>query len=112
MNSGAASDPWFVNHAQNQRDEVHDEAIKYGNKSHLEAAGNDAEFHVIIPGQEIRNLKESTKCPEYAHDQGCDADFLHPGRSLPGSKEQGDEKEGDDNHTDGSAGNEEGEKIC
>ncbi len=34
------------------------------------------------------------------------------GGSLPGNKEQGDEKEGDDNHTDGSAGNEEGEKIC
>lgn len=111
MNSGAASDPWFVNHAQNQRDEVHDEAIKYGNKSHLEAAGNDAEFHVIIPGQEIRDLKESTKCPEYAHDQGRDTDFLNPGGSLPCSKEQSDKKKGDDDHSDGSTGNKKGEQI-
>ena len=105
-------DSRFVNHAQNQRNEVHDKPVEDRNKSHLEATGDDVGCYVVMSGQEICHLKETGECPEYAHDQGCDADFLHPGRSLPGSKEQGDEKEGDDNHTDGSAGNEEGEEIC
>ena len=95
-----ALDPWFVNHTQNQRDEVHDEAVKDGNKSHLEAAGYDIQLHVIIPGQEIRDLKECSECPEYAHDQSRYADFLNPGGSLPCSEEQGYEKKADDDHTD------------
>ena len=66
----------------------------------------------VVPGQEVCHLKKTVECPEYTHDQRGDADFLHPGRSLPGSKEQGDEKKGDDNHSDRSAGNKNGEKIC
>ena len=89
-----------------------DEAVKDGDKSHLEAAGDDVGRYVIVPGQEVCHLKKTVESPEYARDQRGDADFLHPGRSLPGSKEQGDEEKGDDDHSDRSAGNKEGEQVC
>jgi len=109
---GTILDSRFMNYAQNQGDEVHDEAIEDWNKAHFNTTGNDIGSDVVMSGKEICHLQEAAECPEYAHDKRGDAGFLNPGRSFPRGKEQANEEEGDDNHPNGTAGNEEVEKIC
>ena len=95
---------------QDQGDEIHDEAVKDGDKSHLDTTGNDVGRDVICNSlKETCRLMEAEDGPEDAHDQAGDADFLHPGGGFPGSEEEADEQKGNDNHSDGTAGDEERE---
>ena len=100
-----------MDYPEDQGNEIDDQAIKDRDEPHLDATGDDVGSDVVMPGHKICHLKVAAECPEDAHDQGGDADFLDPGRCFPGGEEQRDEKKGDDDHSDGSAGNEEGEQI-
>ncbi len=103
------SDPGLVDDPEDQGDEVDDEAVEDGNQADFDAAGNDVGCNVIVAGEEVHHLEPAEDGPEDADDEGGDADFLDPGGGFPGREEQRDEKKGDDDHSDRTAGDEEGE---
>ena len=95
--------------AEDQGDEVDDEAVEDGDQADFDTAGEDVYRYVIIAGYEIRDLKLAQERPEDADHEGGDADFLDPGGGFPGCEEQADEEEGDDGHSERATGDEEGE---
>ena len=103
------SNSGFPDDADNQGDEVDDQAIQDRNKAHLDASGNDVACYVIMAGQEIDDLQPAQNGPEYTNYQCADANFFYPGRCFPGREEETDEQEGDDDHANGTAGHEKGE---
>ena len=102
-------DSGLLDDADDQGDEVDDQAIQDRNKAHIDASGNDVICYVIMARQEINNLKPAQDGPEDTDHQCADADFFYPGRCFPGREEETDEQEGDDDHANGTAGHEKGE---
>ena len=101
------SDPRLLDDAEDQGDEVDDEAIEGRDEGALDAAGDHAVGYILpVALEEVGHLIGAQDGPEDAHHQGGDADFLDPGRGFPRGEEQGDEKEGNDDHPDGTSGNE------
>lgn len=70
-------DSRFVNHAQNQRNEVHDKPVEDRSKAHLEATGDDVGCYVVMSGQEICHLKETGEYPP---------EVLSPRKMVPDHK--------------------------
>ena len=101
-----------MDNADYQGDEVNDEAVKDGDKIHFDASPDNTGREISVYLDIVGRLHEAQECPEDTYDQGADADFLDPAGSLPGSEEEADEKKCDDDHSNGTAGNEEVEEVC
>jgi hypothetical protein len=108
----STSDPRLLDHADDQGDEVDDEAVQDRHKTYLDASGEDAVgYFVPIALEEVGHLIVTKECPEDAKDQGAYPDFLDPGGRFPGGEEKTDEKEGDADHAGKAAGNEKLEDV-
>ena len=106
------SDPRFPDDADDEGDEVDDEAVDEGNENDLHASPDYIEGKLIRFGlKRPRHLHISHKRPNGAENQGAKTDFLYPGRGFPGSEEKGDEKQGNDDHPGRTTGQEPLEKI-
>ena len=105
------SDAGFLDDAEDEGDDVDDEAVDAGDHSHLHSAPDDVAGDIGVLAEDVGRLHEAQKAPQKAESQGDQADFLDPAWGFPGSEEQCDKEKREDAHEAQSSFAEQNENI-
>ena len=105
------SNPRLPDDADDERDNVHDNAVNRRDQGDFDTAPDDVRGYVSQFLDGLGGLHEANQGEHESEGEGDLADFLDPGRGFPGREKNGDEEQGNNGHESVSSRGEELEYI-
>lgn len=105
------SNPRLPDDADDERDNVHDNAVNRRDQGDFDTAPDDVRGYVSQFLDGLGGLHEANQGEHESEGEGDLADFLDPGRGFPGREKYGDEEQGNNGHESVSSRGEELEYI-